>query len=328
MTGDLSKPSRRGVARPLGGQSSLRCVWAHAARTVSCARTDDVIPLNLLLSIVAAAILALTSLAAIVLAGLMGSGPLGRRLAAPGGRGPRRESQVSADGEPVSARARVSAVARDQSDWLHPEAADRRRRPSGEELDEILEGTFATRSYNRAVRILALSFILAVLLIIVISQLWSPVRPEILVTLTLAGIVVLVLHELIPGTRHRKLLFAFEASAGIGFLTVLVLLTGRSLSPFFFLFPLLVGGAALSASLRVTALAVAETLVAYSLVGFAAPAGSVEANEIPIRVGLNLVALLLIVYVCIVISRVQRRTREAAIRLSTVDSRLEAGTRQ
>ena len=59
-------------------------------------------------------------------------------------------------------------------------------------------------SYDRAVRVLAWSFILIVLLIVSLSQLW-PVQPQIFATLILAGIFVLVVHELLPvdslGTR-------------------------------------------------------------------------------------------------------------------------------
>jgi diguanylate cyclase (GGDEF)-like protein len=111
-----------------------------------------------------------------------------------------------------------------------------------------------------------------------------------------------------------------EGSAAIVFLTMLVVLTGHSLSPFFFLYPLLVAGAALIAKPKVTLALTGETAVAYVFAVASGPIAASELQEALTRVAINLTALLLLAYSGMVVSRVQSRTREAAIRLSTVDS--------
>jgi diguanylate cyclase (GGDEF)-like protein len=111
-----------------------------------------------------------------------------------------------------------------------------------------------------------------------------------------------------------------EGSAAIVFLTMLVVLTGHSLSPFFFLYPLLIGGAALIAAPRITVILTLETAVAYAIAAFSGPMDAKGYEDALTRVAINLTALLLLAYSGMVVSRVQSRTREAAIRLSTVDS--------
>jgi diguanylate cyclase (GGDEF)-like protein len=279
---------------------------------------------ELLLTVMAAAILVLIGVAAMFLAALMGRGPLyGRFVEVQRARPDDAADAADAadDAPPAAAVPVVSLLARERRNEARFDAAARRgMRPSDEELAEVLEGSFAADAYNRAVRVLAWSFILAVLVIVAVSQLWAPVQPQILVTLTLAGFFVLILHELMPSGALRPLRFVIEGSAAVVFLTMLVLLTGRSLSPFFFLFPLLVGGAALSASPGVTLILTLETAVAYGVVSFAAPLSESDARDTLARVGINLTALVLLSYAGMIISRVQGRTRDAAIRLSTVDS--------
>ena len=71
-------------------------------------------------------------------------------------------------------------------------------RLSDEGLDEVLRGGFAAETFNHAVRVLTGSFILTVLVIVSVSQLWQPVQPEIFLTLTLAGVFVLVARASCP----------------------------------------------------------------------------------------------------------------------------------
>jgi diguanylate cyclase (GGDEF)-like protein len=105
----------------------------------------------------------------------------------------------------------------------------------------------------------------------------------------------------------------------ITFATLLVLLTGGDKSPFFFTFPLIVGGAALVVTPRVTFGLAAVASLGY-LVAVTVPGnGPITTNTVAI-VGINLTALVLLAYVAMVIAREQRRARDAAIRLSTIDS--------
>ena len=96
------------------------------------------------------------------------------------------------------------------------------------------------------------------------------------------------------------------------------MLTGRQDSPFFFTFPLIVGGAALVVSPRVTFGLAAAASLAYIVAIVPPGSGGVPPETVAI-VGINLTALVLLAYVATVIAREQRRARDAAIRLSTID---------
>jgi diguanylate cyclase (GGDEF)-like protein len=84
--------------------------------------------------------------------------------------------------------------------------------------------------------------------------------------------------------------------------------------------PLLVGGAALIAPPAVTLTLTAETIFAYAATALSAPMDGATTRDTLARVGINLTALVLLAYAGMVVARVQRRTRQAAIRLSTLDS--------
>ena len=102
--------------------------------------------------------------------------------------------------------------------------------------------------------------------------------------------------------------------------TLLVALTGGDTSPFFFAFPLIVGGAALVVSPAITVALAAAAGIGYVLAVVVGSTSGTLGPEAVATVGVNLTALILLSYVAMVIARAQRRTRDAAIRLSTVDS--------
>ena len=134
------------------------------------------------------------------------------------------------------------------------------------------------------------------------------------------GIFVLVVHEILAPTKLGTVRMVVEASAAIVFVTMIVLLTGNSSSPFFLVYPLLVGGAALVASPALALFLTFETVLAYGIAALSGPLSGDQAREALARVGINLTALILLSYSGMAISKVQRQTRDAAIRLSTVDS--------
>jgi diguanylate cyclase (GGDEF)-like protein len=138
---------------------------------------------------------------------------------------------------------------------------------------------------------------------------------------------VLLVHELMPPGSHRTARIVLEGSAAIAFLTMLVLLTGGSASPFFFLYALLVGRAALIARPGATLALIVETLAAYAVASVSGLSNTSTARETLAVVGVNLTVLLLLAYSGIVVGGIQRRTRDAAIRLSTVDSLTDLGNR-
>ncbi len=174
-------------------------------------------------------------------------------------------------------------------------------------------------AYDRVVRIVSWVFILATSTIVAITGLWRETQPSIFALLALAGIFVLIVHDLLPPTGLGAAKFVVEGSVAITFATLLVLLTGGDKSPFFFTFPLIVGGAALVVTPRVTFGLAAVASLGY-LVAVTVPGnGPITTNTVAI-VGINLTALVLLAYVAMVIAREQRRARDAAIRLSTIDS--------
>ncbi len=175
-----------------------------------------------------------------------------------------------------------------------------------------------TGAYDRVVRIVSWVFILATSTIVAVSGLWAETQPAIFALLATGGLFVLVVHDLLPPTSLGSAKFLVEGSVAITFATLLVLLTDGKDSPFFFTYPLIVGGAALVVSPRVTFILAAVASLAY-LFAIASPGSEPIAPVVVAKVGINLTALVLLAYVAMVIAREQRRSRDAAIRLSTID---------
>ena len=185
-------------------------------------------------------------------------------------------------------------------------------------VDLVNPGGVAPGAYDRVVRIVSWIFILATSTIVAVTGLWIDVQPAIYALLAAAGVFVLVVHDLLPAGALGTAKFVLEGSVAITFATLLVVLTGRDQSPFFFTFPLIVGGAALVVSPRVTFGLAAAACLAY-VVAIAPPGSGGLAPRTVAIVGINVTALILLAYVAMVIAREQRRARDAAIRLSTVD---------
>jgi len=196
--------------------------------------------------------------------------------------------------------------------------------PGVAELSALVGGEALTGSdvpvwaYDRVVRIASWGFIAATLVIVAVSGLWPQTQDAIFVLLALASVFVLVVHDILPSSTLGAAKFVVEGSVAITFATLLIMFTGREASPFFFVFPLIVAGAALvvgeGVTLALAAFATMGYLVAL-LVGHPGPISSVTVATVAI----NLTALILLAYVAMVIAREQRRARDAAIRLSTVD---------
>ena len=178
----------------------------------------------------------------------------------------------------------------------------------------------ATQTYDRVVRIVSWVFLLATTTIVAVTGLWQTNQPAILVLLALTGMFVLVVHDLLPSDALGAAKFAVEGSVAITVATLLVALTGGVESPFFFTYPLIVGGAALVVSPAITVGLAGTAALGYLLavVLGSAPA-SLGTRDTIATVGINLTAMILLAYVAMVIAREQRRSRDAAIRLSTID---------
>ena len=188
---------------------------------------------------------------------------------------------------------------------------------AGESPVEAEPGGVPTGTYDRVVRVVSWVFILATFMIVAVTGLWPDSQLAIFALLAFAGVFVLVVHDLMPPRSLGTAKFIIEGSVAITFATLLVLLTGAENSPFFFTFPLIVGGAALVVSPRVTFGLAAVAAVGY-IIATAIPPGPVAPVTVA-KVGINLTALALLAYVATVIAREQRTARDAAVRLSTVD---------
>jgi diguanylate cyclase (GGDEF)-like protein len=175
------------------------------------------------------------------------------------------------------------------------------------------------KTYDRVVRIASWIFLLTATVIVAATGLWPMTQPAIFVLLAFSGLFIVVIHDLLPSDTLGPAKFVVEGSVAITVATLLVALTYGVYSPFFFAFPLIVGGAALVVSPLVTVGLAGAASIGYLLAvaaGTPGPLGPAAAAT----VGVNLAALILLSYVAMVIARAQRDTRDAAIRLSTVDS--------
>ena len=171
---------------------------------------------------------------------------------------------------------------------------------------------------DRIVRLVAWVFLLSTAVIVGTSGLWPDTTPGIFLLLGIAGIFVLVVHDLVPPAALGPARSVLEGTVAITFAAFLVLLTGGHASPFFFTFPLIVGAAAIVIRPTATLLLAVAAAVAYMVAGTLG-SGPPTPPQLA-TVAVNLTALLLLAYVGSVIGREQRRTRDAAIRLSAVDS--------
>jgi diguanylate cyclase len=190
----------------------------------------------------------------------------------------------------------------------------------GGDEGERTEDGVPTRAYDRVVRIASWVFLLAAATIVGVTGLWPQNQTAIFVLLALAGIFVLVIHDILPATTLGPAKFVLEGSVAITVATILVALTGGAISPFFFVYPLIVGGAALVVSPGITLGLALTAAVGYLLaVLLGSSPATLAAPITPATVGINLTAMILLAYIAMVIAREQRSSRAAAIRLSTID---------
>ena len=216
----------------------------------------------------------------------------------------RERSQLDEPGDATSERAMAAAAVVGRGD-------DNRTLDEGDTI----------RTYDRVVRIASWVFLLAVTTIVGVTGLWPQSQTAIFLLLALGGIFVLVIHDLLPSSALGPAKFVLEGSVAITVATVLVALTGGAASPFFFVYPLIVGGAALVVSPPITLGLALIAAIGYLLAVILGSAPQVLANPVTVAtVGINLTAMVMLAYIAMVIARQQRTTRDAAIRLSTIDA--------
>ena len=191
-----------------------------------------------------------------------------------------------------------------------------------EQHEPILTGPLAPAASDptlesRVIRIVSWAFLMAVA-VFAAASVSTDKLPTIVVVIAVAGFATLVLQDVLPRTAIRRLGGPLQGLLALAFATGLVVLTGGFESPFTFSFPLIVGAGALLVAPRVAlALAVLAT-IAYVGAGFAVD--QTPATGSLIQMGVNLTGVYLLAYVGTSVGREQRRARDAAIRLSTIDS--------
>ncbi len=174
-------------------------------------------------------------------------------------------------------------------------------------------------TYDRIVRIVAWVFLLSTTAIVAATGQWTETQPAILILLAFGGLFVVVVHDLLPADILGPAKFVVEGSVAITLATLLVALTGGVASPFFLVFPLIVGGAALVVTPSITIALAGGATLGYLLAVVAGSSVGTSVQAAAATVGANLMALILLAYAATVVAREQRRTRDAAIRLSTID---------
>ncbi len=175
-----------------------------------------------------------------------------------------------------------------------------------------------TAIYQRVVRVASLVFIVAAMVVVVLTGSGS-VTP-VVVFLALGAIVIVLFEDILPVSSLGRWRLPLEAAVAIVFLTVLLILTGGHASPFFFGYILLLGAACVWASGLGPPILVVTTSAAY-LVGVLVPFNAVPVTAADVgRICFNMVALALVAYVSAIVGREQRRAREEALRLSRFDT--------
>jgi diguanylate cyclase (GGDEF)-like protein len=172
--------------------------------------------------------------------------------------------------------------------------------------------------YQRVVRVASLVFIVAAMVVVVLTG-TEPVTP-VVVFLALGAIVIVLFQDILPVGSLGRWRLPVETAAAIVFLTVLLVLTGGHSSPFFFGYILLLGAASVWAGGLGPPFLTVATSAAY-VIGVLVPFSSPPLTAADVgRVAFNLIALTLVSYVSAVVGREQRRAREEALRLSRYDS--------
>jgi diguanylate cyclase (GGDEF)-like protein len=170
------------------------------------------------------------------------------------------------------------------------------------------------------VRVASWTYLLSTAVVVYVSGLWPASEEPLLLVLAIGGVFILVAHDVLPVARLGAARYVIEGAVAITLASLVVALTDGAASPFFYAYSLVVAGAALVVR-PVSAVAVGSAAATGYLLAVVVAAGGAGLGEGELAVVLvNLTALVLLAYVAMILAREQRRTRDAALRLSTVDA--------
>ena len=170
---------------------------------------------------------------------------------------------------------------------------------------------------DRVIRVVSWAFLMAVAVFAAASGIWPDSLASIVILVAITGEALLILQDVLPRTPLKRAKGPLQGVLALVFASSLVALTGGLESPFTFTFPLIVGAGALLVAPRVAlALAVLAT-AAYLAAGLVVDP-TPEIGPL-VTMAVNLTGVYLLAYIGASVGREQRRVRDAAIRLSTVD---------
>jgi diguanylate cyclase (GGDEF)-like protein len=198
--------------------------------------------------------------------------------------------------------------------------------PAEPTLAETRTGLTAA-SYDRVVRIVSYAFLATAAAVVAVSGLYPRAGPAIYAVLGISGLLVLLVHDVLPTSALGPGKLVLEGSGAIALVTILIALTGGADSPFFLGYYLIVAGAALVVRGPATFAVSAGISVVYLIAILALPGFGSLAFEQLMRVLFNVVSLWLLAYLASVVAREQQRSRDAAVRMSLVDPLTKLGNR-
>lgn len=171
---------------------------------------------------------------------------------------------------------------------------------------------------DRIIRIVSWAFLMAVAVFAAASGMWAANLAGIMILIAVTGEALLLLQDVVPKTPLRGVRGPLQGILALVFSGTLVYLTGGFESPFTFTFPLIVGAGALLVAPRIALVLAILATAAYLGAGLAVNQALTTAPLVQMLV--NLTGLYLLAYIGVTVGREQRRARDAAIRMSTVDS--------
>ena len=171
---------------------------------------------------------------------------------------------------------------------------------------------------DRIVRIVSWAFLMAVAVFAAASGLWNSTLAGIVILIAVTGEVLLILQDVLPRTPLRRARGPLQGGLAIAFAGALVALTGGFDSPFTFTFPLIVGAGALLVAPRIALVLAIAATATYLSAGLIVNPNPTTGSLVLMAV--NLTGLFLLAYIGASVGREQRRARDAAIRMSTIDA--------
>jgi diguanylate cyclase (GGDEF)-like protein len=175
------------------------------------------------------------------------------------------------------------------------------------------------RIYDRVLRAVSYAFLGVAAAVVAASGLYPAAAPAIFLILALAVVFLVLVYDVLPPSVLGPARFVLLGSVAIAVVTVLIALTGGADSPFFFGYVLVVAAAALVVRATTAALAAAVASIVYLITLASQPGSSQLVFDDVVRIALNVLALWFVAYLASVVAREQRRTRDAALRLSLYD---------